>query len=109
MPQKSYIRRVVNGLVYDTDTAEHVVEIDRGLRASRDGYELCSHAVDGERTDLYRSKKGQFFMAGMVNVAKNGYLNDFKGVVTLLSPVEARALTEKYHGPVEDYFTVQEG
>jgi hypothetical protein len=50
------MRKVVNGRVYDTDTAELICDI------SPSGYSRSD--FKWEDTALYRSPKGQFFLAG---------------------------------------------
>ena len=101
------IRKVIDGKVFDTATAEHICPI------TMVGGSL-HHDHECERTDLYRSPKGQFFIAGEGGAASRWRRKTHDGCVAgegiqLLTDDEARSLMESVDGPVEDYFEVEEG
>jgi hypothetical protein len=102
-----HIRRTIGGRVYDTDTAVlvHVLSDDGGHIA------LDFHA---ERTALYRTRRGAFFIAGQSGACgrwkryQNGGYSPGCGV-ELIGDTEARRLLEQAGGPVEKFFDVIEG
>lgn len=49
------MKQVINGLTYNTETAEHICE----LPCKHYGSDFAAHD-----TDLYRTKKGAYFLAG---------------------------------------------
>jgi hypothetical protein len=100
------IRRVIDGKIYDTRTADEVATI-----ASLDyGRNDCRY----EKTALFLTKKGAWFIAG-----EGGPLTRWREKVAdgwtsgcgleLVTPQEAQRLLEAVDGPVEDYFDVEEG
>lgn len=101
------IRRVINGKVYDTGTATEVVVIVDQLGHRSD--------FEAERTALYRTQKGSWFLAG-----EGGGCSRWKrdmgdrsfcpgAGIELIDAREAQRLMEKANGPVERYFEVEEG
>lgn len=50
------MRRVIDGKMYDTDTADKIAEWDNGHNSKRD-FHYCSE-------DLYKTKKGSWFLHG---------------------------------------------
>jgi hypothetical protein len=99
---------VIDGKRFSTKTAEHVGEI-----ANRDnGFGDFLN----ERTDLYRTRNGQFFIAGEGGGATRwrrlatdgGGWNPGSGL-ELLSEPEAQKLMEDHDLDVEAFFDVVEG
>ncbi len=74
------MKRIINGKVYDTKTAEHLAGFFNGLSSSDFDY------VD---EDLYRTKKGEFFLVGEGGAASKwgkphgGGMIEGKGIKTL--------------------------
>ena len=99
------IRRVIDGKVYDTATAEEVMRFPRKVHGGDDKW---------EDTRMYRSPKGKWFIAGEGKALsrwgdrEGEYYLPGEGI-ELLSDQEAQALMEKHDGPVEVYFEVEEG
>jgi hypothetical protein len=101
------IRRIIEGRVYDTDTAELVhVLCDNGGHIAFD-----FHA---EYTALYRTRRGAFFIAGQSGACarwkryRNGGYAPGCGL-EVVGDTEARRLLEKADGPVETFFDVIDG
>ena len=102
-----FIRRVVDGRVFDTETAELVAIIK-----NNDGDHFAH-----ERTGLYRSPKGQFFLAGHGGASsrwrrlaadKDGYVPG-EGI-KLVTESEALAVaTEAGDSIDESFFEIAEG
>jgi hypothetical protein len=96
------MRRVIDGLAYDTETAEQICDIS----GSAGAYPI--NDFNWEDTWLYRTKKGAFFISGSGGALSRWAtdLGDNKvGGGSGVKPVteqEARTLVEK-HGSGEDY------
>lgn len=102
-----HIRRTVDGTMYDTATAEWVM-----ILAHRN---YVGNERDNEFTDLFRSKDGQWFIAGFggadtrwsrerhfertIYVAGEG--------IELIDADEAFDLMTEHNGPVEQYFELE--
>lgn len=102
------IRRVIEGRVYDTDTATHVITLVHRYNGYGD--------FKNEHTCLYLSKKGQWFLAGEGGACTRWCRESNCGSGTvegegleLISPDEAQEILEEHDGPVEFYFAVEEG
>jgi len=101
------MKKIINGISYDTDTADEVVYHSHGHRSD-------FHYIE---EILYRTKKGNFFLVG-----KGGASTRYARTVSqncwcggtgweILSTREALAFCES-HGDVEiieKYFSVEEG
>ena len=101
------IRKVIEGRVYDTDTAlfVHALSEDEGSIG-------LNFFV--ERTNLYRTRRGQFFIAGESGALKRWGRHYGGGYVPgrglkLVSDAEAQRFLEETGGPVEQYFEVVGG
>ena len=101
------IRKVINGKAYDTTTAERVALIEFKNLGRSDFH--------WERTDIYKTEKGQWFIAGEGGACSSwssrdpdGGANEGYGI-TLLDPDEAREMLEYADGPIESYFEIEEG
>jgi hypothetical protein len=101
------IRRVIDGKVYDTATAVlvHVLSADGGSIG-------LNFRVD--RTALYRTRNGRFFIAGESGAygrwgrsVAGGYIPGTG--LELITDMEAQRLLEEANGPVEEFFDVVEG
>lgn len=100
--------KIINGKVFDTTTAEYMC----GISCKAYGGDFGWHD-----TDLYRSARGQWFLAGHGNGssiwgregAGGGYIPG-EGI-RLLSDDEAREILEAEHMDdlIEEYFEVVEG
>jgi hypothetical protein len=101
------IRRVIGGKAYDTEKAIQVAVVVDQLGHSSD-----FHA---ERTALYRTQKGAWFLAG-----EGGGCSRWKrdmgdrsfcpgSGIELINAHEAQRLLEQVNGPVEKYFEIEEG
>ncbi len=102
------IRRVINGKAYDTATAKFVATIACHGTPYRD--------FEAERTGLFLTSKGQWFLAGEGGAAScwrsalsggDGYVHG-EGI-KLISPEQAREQLEQVNGSVEQYFDIEEG
>ena len=103
------MKKVINGKVFDTKTAECIGEWSTG--GSGNDFHYCEES-------LYKTKKGQFFTAGsggaMSRYAKSCGQNSWGGGdgMELLSEAEALAWCEEYDVDADDiaeHFKVQEG
>jgi len=103
------MRKIIEGKVYDTKTAEHVGEYSNNL--GRGDFRYVSE-------DLYRTKKGTFFLAGeggaMSKYAEsNGNESYGSSNLNLLTEEEARVWCEQHQDdllvPYESLFDVEEG
>lgn len=107
MQNDLHIRRIIEGRVYDTETAQFVAV----LCNSGGHIALDFHA---DTTALYRTRRGAFFIAGQSGACgrwkryQNGGYNPGCGIA-LVSDREARRLLEQVSGPVEKFFDVIEG
>ncbi|MGO4286471.1 hypothetical protein [Bosea sp. TAB14] len=102
------IRRVIEGKVFNTNTAEYVLTTVR--------HKLGYGDFTSELTCLYRTKKGQWFLAGKGGASTRWCRPSNCGSSTvegeglrLISPEEAQELLEEHDGDVEAYFEVEEG
>lgn len=88
------MQRIINGLKYDTSTADEICDISPSGFSSGD--------FNWEDTSLYRTKKGRYFLAGRggaftrwsVPIGQNG-----RGGGSGIQPVneaEARSFVEQY-------------
>jgi hypothetical protein len=100
------IRRVIDGRVYDTTTAALV----HRLTADEGPITLNFHV---DRTALYRTRNGRFFIAGESGACgrwgrriDGGYVPG-RGLMPV-TELEARRHLEETDGPVEDLFDVAE-
>ena len=101
------MRRIVNGKVYDTETADWIANYEYRHRGDFHWY----------AEDLYRTKKGTFFLAGeggglskyQVEVGCRSWCGGSKIIV--LTEEEAREWVEKYGSTrlYEKLFDVEEG
>lgn len=100
-----YIRRVINGKVYDTETATEVTRIP--CHVYGDDFEW-------EDTRVFLSPHCQWFLAGRGNGASRWRVKTASGYVpgdglVLLTEGEVKELFEQHDGPYEDHFEVVEG
>ena len=101
------MRQVINGKVYDTDTAKHIGSWWNGLGMSDS---------NNVRESLYQSKKGQFFLAGEGG-ANTCYAHSYGNTrsagygINLYTPKEALDWAERHLSTdeIEAHFTVEEG
>jgi hypothetical protein len=107
MKDTLHIRKVIEGKVYDTDTAlfVHALFEDKGSIG-------LNFFV--ERTNLYRTRRGQFFIAGESGALKRWgqRYDDSYGPgrgLKLVSDAEAQRFLEESGGPVEQFFEVADG
>ena len=99
------ISKIIDGKRYDTRTARRVLHLD------------CHRSGDDfnwENTDLYLSKKGQWFLAGRDNAFSRWGRQEADGSypgagIKLLTEEEAKAVLEQHGGPYEAYFEAEEG
>lgn len=102
------MKQVINGLTYNTDTADFVCCADNSLSTSDFGF---------VRANVYRTKKGRFFLAGRGGarspfsrrVELNGYCGG-EGIIPL-SHDDARLYAEEARMAPEDmarFFTIEE-
>jgi hypothetical protein len=101
------IRRVIDGRVYDTTTAALV----HRLTADEGSIKLNFHV---DRTALYRTRNGRFFIAGESGALGRWGRRDDNSYVPgrglkLITDLEARLHLEETHGPVEEFFDIAEG
>ncbi|WP_157783986.1 hypothetical protein [Bradyrhizobium yuanmingense] len=101
------IRRVIDGRVYDTTTAALV----HRLTADEGSITLNFHV---DRTALYRTRNGRFFIAGESGAFGRWGRRDDNSYVPgrglkLITDLEAQRYLEETDGPVEAYFDVAEG
>ena len=107
MKNELHIRRVIDGKVYDTDTATcvHALSDDKGSIG-------LNFFV--ERTNLYRTRRGQYFIAGESGAYRqwgqryDGGYAPGRGL-KLVTDAEAQRLLENSGGPVEQFFDFAEG
>jgi hypothetical protein len=107
MTQPLAIRRVVAGKAYNTETAEFVGWLaDSGT---------CCTDFQSECTGLYRTRKGQWFIAGEGGAASrwNSLGSDGCSTVAgegldLISAQTAQELMEEANLAVEAYFDIEE-
>lgn len=97
------MRKIIDGKVYDTETATQLLAVgNAGIVSSSD---FTYHS-----THLYRSRKGQYFLAGhggalsMWATRLNNGSTGGDGI-RLVTEQEARKLVE-FHGSAEDYETI---
>lgn len=102
------ISRVIGGRKFNTSTAILTCVIARTGHSQHSDFHY-------ERTGLYVSPRGQWFIAGEGGAcshwgrrAVNGSRNPGKGL-QLVSQIEARRLLEQHNGPVEAFFESEEG
>ncbi|MBR0758630.1 hypothetical protein JQ604_41160 [Bradyrhizobium jicamae] len=101
------IRRVIDGRVYDTTTAALVHRL-----TADEGSIMLNFHVD--RTALYRTRNGRFFIAGESGAFGRWGRRDDNSYVPgrglkLITDLEAQRHLEETDGPVEAYFDVAEG
>ena len=104
------MKMVINGKVYNTETATKISSGGRSGRASVDDFSSCSES-------LYRSRKGQYFLAGFGGArskyARSAGQNGSTGGegIILLSDTEALKWAEQHMTAEESEaaFTVEEG
>ncbi|HCO55717.1 MAG TPA: hypothetical protein DIT93_11945 [Pelagibacterium sp.] len=104
-----HIRSTIGGKVYDTATATRVVVVK----------DNCHHVreYDDERTGLYLTEKGQWFIAGEGGGFTRWGTDPGRGAdrqrgegIKLLTPAEAQHLLEEVDGGlVEAFFEVEDG
>ena len=92
------MRRVINGKVYDTQTADTVVNLDNDLSGSDFNF---------QRISLYRTKKGVFFIAGTTGafgrfcvMEDDGSRSDGSGI-DVITKDEAREIAENAQTDVD--------
>jgi hypothetical protein len=94
------MRKIIDGKTYNTETAAHVCDVS-GPVSDRGNFHY-------DRTDLYRSPKGQYFIAGHGGplscwAVKTGQSSWSGGDgLRLIEEEEARALCER-HASAEVY------
>ena len=101
------IRRVIDGPVYDTTTAALV----QRLTADEGSITLNFHV---DRTALYRTRNGRFFIAGESGALGRWDRRDDNSYVPgrglkQITDLEARRHLEETDGPVEEFFDIAEG
>jgi hypothetical protein len=103
------VSRVIGGRTFSTSTAR------LGWVIACTGYSQLSD-FHFERTGLYLSQRGQWFVAGAGGArsrwarrAVDGSSRDPGDGIELVSADQARALLEQHGGPVEDFFDCAEG
>jgi hypothetical protein len=97
------MRKVINGKVYDTETAEHVCDVSGNI-SDRGDFHYDS-------TGLYRTRIGQFFISGhggprsqwAVSTGQNSWAGG--NGLRLVEEDDARALVER-HADDETYVRV---
>lgn len=101
------MRKVIGKLVFDTNTAEHMCDV----RCT-----VYSDDFDWHDTALYRTSKGQWFLAGYGNAlsmwGRKGLGGPIPGEgIRLVTDDEARAFleAEDMDDLIEDFFEVAEG
>ena len=99
--------RVIDGRVYDTTTAALVHQ----LTADEGSITLNFHV---DRTALYRTRNGRFFIAGESGALGRGGRREDDSYVPgrrlkLITDLEAGRHLEQTEGPVEEYFDIAEG
>lgn len=102
---KHWIRRVIEGKVYDTDTAQHVMHVSSPNHGGSSTW---------ENTDLYRTSKGRWFLAGegggstrwRRQQGSNAYV-DGEGIKPL-TEAEAKTLLEQDADIYEIYFEAED-
>lgn len=91
------MKQIIDGKLYDTETAELVVDISLQDRDQR--------AFDYDDTQLYRTRKGQFFVAGVGGatsrwrVQVEGNMWGGGSGLHLIDEDDARALVERFGSP----------
>ena len=98
------MRRVIEGLTNNTDTAEQVCGID------------CFHYGGDfawEETHLYRTKKGRWFLAGEGGAHSRWAKDAFGGMmggcgIEAIDEDKAKQVLEENDGPYELYFDTEE-
>ncbi len=101
--EQSIMLRIIDGMVYNTETAEELCEIG-GV-----GQTLPRNDFRWERTSLYRSTKGKFFIAGSSGplarwaIPVRGGKGEGEGL-RLIDESEARTLVEQ-HADYDTYVT----
>jgi hypothetical protein len=93
--EEKTMRKIIDGLAYDTETAEFICEI------SRQAATLSRTDFGWEDTSLYRTKKGAFFIAGEGGAKSRWNRPVCDGVtggegLTLVSVEDAKALVERH-------------
>lgn len=102
------IARVINGRMFSTSTATLACVI-----ACFGTSQLADFHF--ERTGLYLSPRGQWFLAGEGGAASHWGRRSIDGNrapgdgLQLISQTEARRLLEQHNGPVEAFFESEEG
>jgi hypothetical protein len=103
------MRRIINQKVYDTETADLVCDV------SGNGANFSQSDFDFDDTSLYRTKKGEWFVAGEGGASsrwgkpygRNSYTGG-AGVRTVTED-EAKALVEEFASDdYENYFEAEE-
>lgn len=101
-----HMRRVIGGRRYDTATATLIAMV------RDDGGSL--HSPQVERTGLFKTASGAWFIAGESGAHERWGHCDRWGQspgrgLSLVNADEARDLLERIDGPVEDHFPVVDG
>jgi hypothetical protein len=104
------MKKIIDGRVYNTSTADFICDVSgRGGSVSRDDFYY-------ERTGLFRTKKGTWFISGEGEGASRWRRFQFGGFsrgegLETVTDEQAKQLIEEYSdaGVFEKYFETEEG
>ena len=96
------MKKIINGKMYDTETAEAICEFNTGDESDCEFIDEC----------LYRKKTGEFFLVGRGGSCSNYAFKEWRGniyfspdcmpTIVPINENEAKKFIEA-HGEVEDY------